>query len=119
MFAKRERANVGSSQRLAVTTQSESIAARAPYVASAETTPPRREVDRRVPSVPRPGPSDARPTPVAEPVSLAMTGHAIGDLSDRELSALLEDLETLDGVPSADVESTGALTVALPLEHGR
>ena len=36
---------------------------------------------------------------------LAIGSGSIGDLSDRELSALVEGIESLDGVPSADVES--------------
>jgi anti-sigma factor RsiW len=35
---------------------------------------------------------------------LAIAGGTIADLSDRELSALVEGIESLDGVPSAEVE---------------
>jgi anti-sigma factor RsiW len=35
---------------------------------------------------------------------LAMAGGALGDLSDGELSTLLSDIESLDAVPSTDVE---------------
>jgi anti-sigma factor RsiW len=40
---------------------------------------------------------------------LAMAGGTIADLSDGELSDLLGDLESLDAVPSTDVESTESL----------
>jgi hypothetical protein len=36
---------------------------------------------------------------------LAIAGGAIADLSDRELSALVEGIESLDGLPSAEVET--------------
>ena len=45
------------------------------------------------------------------PRELTLTG-AVGDLSDRELAALLGDLRTLDAVPSGEVETTPL--VALP-----
>ena len=48
-----------------------------------------------------------------------MTGQSLGDLSDGELSSLLDEIETLDGVPSTDVEGAGALTTSFPLEHRR
>jgi anti-sigma factor RsiW len=60
---------------------------------------PAREVARVEPSV--------KPGPRAE--ELAMAGGTIADLSDGELSDLLGDLESLDAVPSADVESTESL----------
>ena len=58
-------------------------------------------------------------TSAAEPVSLAMTGGAIGELSDRELSTLLDEIDTLDALPSEDVESAGALGRSLSLEQSR
>ena len=44
--------------------------------------------------------------PPAPPPSgeLALAGASIGDLSDGELSALVDDLESFDAVPSAEVE---------------
>ena len=42
---------------------------------------------------------------------LALAGGSIGDLSDGELSALVEDLESLDAVPSAEVEGTQPLSL--------
>ncbi|MEO7457263.1 MAG: zf-HC2 domain-containing protein [Gemmatimonadaceae bacterium] len=44
----------------------------------------------------------------AVPVSereLAMAGGALNDLNDRELATLLKDIETMDALPSVDVES--------------
>lgn len=35
---------------------------------------------------------------------LAMAGGALGELSDRELADLLKDIESLDALPSVDVE---------------
>ena len=40
---------------------------------------------------------------------LAMAAGAIGELSDGELSALVEGLESLDALPSAEVEAAEAL----------
>lgn len=46
---------------------------------------------------------DAAVTPA--PRELAIGSAAIGDLDDRELLALLENLESLEVLPSADVEN--------------
>jgi hypothetical protein len=54
-----------------------------------------------------------------EPVSLAMTGGAIGELSDGELSTLVNEIESLDALPSAEVESPGALSSIVPGEQTR
>ena len=43
---------------------------------------------------------------VAAPRELAMGGGTLGDLDNRELASLLKDIESLDAVPSVDVEST-------------
>ena len=43
---------------------------------------------------------------VAPPRELAMGGGTLGDLDNRELASLLKDIESLDAVPSVDVEST-------------
>jgi len=40
-----------------------------------------------------------------------MTGGAIGELSDRELSTLLDEIESLDALPSEEVESGGAISL--------
>ena len=73
--------------------------ARSPQVAAA--TPPGR------PDVTTPG-----ATAMVDQ-ELAMAGGTVTDLSDGELDALLDELETFDAVPSTDVE--GALPVT-PLE---
>lgn len=51
----------------------------------------------------------ARPTPTPRGEELAMAGGTIADLSDGELSDLIGDLESLDAVPSTEVESTESL----------
>ena len=45
---------------------------------------------------------------------LALGSSAIGDLSDVELSVLLKDLQTVDVLPSADVDNTAVMSSALP-----
>jgi anti-sigma factor RsiW len=62
--------------------------------------------------------TDAAPS-LAAPVTLAMTGGAIAELSDHELSTLLEEIETLDALPSEEIESGGAIDGAVPLETSR
>ena len=57
---------------------------------------------------PAPGPVPAR--------ELALAGATIGDLSDVELSALLADLESLEAMPSAEVEGVQPLTLSAPEE---
>ena len=44
-----------------------------------------------------------------------MGGGTITDLSDGELSALLQDIESLDALPSTEVEVSEP---GLPIEHG-
>ena len=58
--------------------------------------------DTGAPRVTAPSPSRASS---ARPRELAMAGSAVGDLTDRELAALLSHIDALDGVPSPDVES--------------
>lgn len=68
----------------------------------------------------QPSTRNVTPAPaVPEPVSLAMAGGAIGELSDRELSTLVDEIESLDALPSEDVESTGTLSSTVPLEQSR
>ena len=43
---------------------------------------------------------------------LAMGGGALGDLDDRELSTLLKDIESLDAVPSVEVDNTPVSPIA-------
>jgi anti-sigma factor RsiW len=47
---------------------------------------------------------------------LAIAGGSIADLSDRELSALVEGIESLDGLPSAEVEAPEP--VSIPAQEG-
>jgi anti-sigma factor RsiW len=49
--------------------------------------------------------------PAAQPRELAMAGGTIGDLSDVELSALVEGIESLDALPSADVDDAEPASV--------
>jgi anti-sigma factor RsiW len=58
------------------------------------------------------------PTPGAGVAAreLAIAGGSISDLSDRELSALVEGIESLDGLPSAEVESADPLSI--PAQEG-
>jgi hypothetical protein len=51
----------------------------------------------------------ATPAAVAAPRELALGSAAVGDLNDGELSALLADLETLEALPSPDVESATSI----------
>jgi hypothetical protein len=53
-----------------------------------------------------PASPSAIPTPTRE---LAIAAGSIGELSDGELSALVEGLESLDALPSTDVEGAEAL----------
>lgn len=66
--------------------------------ASASTSPATRAPSVAAPRV-SPASSDARPR------ELAIAASAVGDLTDRELAALLSHIDALDGVPSPDVES--------------
>jgi hypothetical protein len=51
--------------------------------------------------------------PSIAPRELAV-GGAIGELSDGELSMLLDGIETLDILPSAEVENTLPVTLVAP-----
>ncbi|MEO8560692.1 MAG: zf-HC2 domain-containing protein [bacterium] len=55
----------------------------------------------------------------AEPAALAVTAGALGDLSDRELSTLLDEIESLDALPSEDVEGASSLAGSISLENAR
>jgi anti-sigma factor RsiW len=52
-------------------------------------------------------------TPAAAPRELAVASSAVSDLDDSELATLLADLQSLDAVPSTDVENA---TVVSPLQ---
>ena len=45
---------------------------------------------------------------------LPMAGGTITDLNDRELSALVESLESLDAVPAAEVEGAEPVSIGAP-----
>lgn len=51
---------------------------------------------------------------VAAPRELATASGAIGELNDRELSALLRDLESLEALPSVDVENGAGVSSIAP-----
>ena len=55
--------------------------------------------------------STTRTMPVAE---LAIGGGSIGELSDGELTTLLDDLENFESLPSAEVEVGEALPASMP-----
>jgi hypothetical protein len=63
-----------------------------------------------------PGAPAASVAAVSAPRELAMANGAISDLDDGELSALLKDLETLEMLPSADVENGAAISPVAPAE---
>ena len=74
----------------------------APSVASRATTPPESQP---TPLLAHAAPS-AKTDPVPRGEELAVAGGTISDLSDSELSDLIGDLDSLDALPSTDVEST-------------
>ncbi|HUQ45469.1 MAG TPA: zf-HC2 domain-containing protein [Gemmatimonadaceae bacterium] len=51
---------------------------------------------------------------VAAPRELATASGAIGELNDRELSALLRDLESLEALPSVDGENGAGVSSIAP-----
>jgi anti-sigma factor RsiW len=55
---------------------------------------------------------ESLPTPATR--ELAMAGGSISDLSDRELSALVENLESLDAVPAAEVDGAEPVSIGSP-----
>jgi hypothetical protein len=64
------------------------------------------------PTVPAPTPvAHVRPVAVRE---LAVASSTTSDLSDRELKALLKDIESLDAVPSTDVENAALISPVSP-----
>jgi anti-sigma factor RsiW len=66
-------------------------------VVSPAATPDNRDAEPAAPSQMPPASVSTR--------ELAIAGGSISDLSDRELTALVEGIESLDGVPSAEVEA--------------
>jgi anti-sigma factor RsiW len=79
------------------------------------TIPDTTIVAERSPSVPSARPAErgvgAVPAVARE---LAMANGAASDLSDRELQALLKDIESIDAVPSIDVENAAAVSPVSP-----
>jgi anti-sigma factor RsiW len=57
-------------------------------------------------------PKVAPPAPVHAEGELAMSGGTLNDLSDRELSSLLKEIESLDALPSTEVESVPLSPIA-------
>jgi hypothetical protein len=90
------------------------VAAPAPTVAAREPAVAPRPLEQASPSGPPVSPprSAARAQDGEE---LALGGGTITDLSDGELSALLQDIESLDALPSTEVEVSEP---GLPVEHG-
>lgn len=78
-----------------------SVAASLPPVVKEPVPQPEQKVARAEPS--------AKTTPAPKGEELAMAAGTISDLSDGELSDLIGDLDSLDAVPSTDVESTESL----------
>jgi anti-sigma factor RsiW len=60
------------------------------------------------------GASSATPAGAA-PRELALAGGTIGDLDDRELSALIDDIGSLDAVPSVEVDNPATLSPIAPI----
>jgi anti-sigma factor RsiW len=88
-------------------------ASTAPVISAPVTTMP--SVPATSPAVSAPESIPEAPAPAAgtRPVhELAMSGGALNDLSDRELAALLKDIQSLDAVPTTDVESAAISPLA-------
>jgi anti-sigma factor RsiW len=91
-----------------------------PQYVQATPTPPGSQTPTSEPA-PGPGASGSTPHPsapgperVASSRELAMAGGSISELSDGELSALVEDLESLDAVPAAEVEGAEPVSIGSP-----
>ena len=85
-----------------------------PGVERTAIAPPSRERIDSTPSSVLPsaaqGPGGSRSTPASTPTrELAMAGSAIGELSDGELSELVEGLESLDALPATEVDGAEPL----------
>jgi hypothetical protein len=68
--------------------------------------------DSVVPSTGHSSVAPVRPAPATAVRELAMGGGSLTDLSDRELASLLKEIESLDAVPSTDVESVPIAPIA-------
>ncbi len=58
--------------------------------------------------------SGAGPRPAGAGRELALASSAIGELSDGELSALLQDIGTIEALPSAEVENATTISPVAP-----
>jgi anti-sigma factor RsiW len=56
----------------------------------------------------------ARAIPASAPRELALASGAASELSERELQVLLKDIESIDVVPSADVENAVSVSPVSP-----
>lgn len=63
---------------------------------------------------PSPRGSSSATSSSAAPRELALAGGTISELDDRELSALLDDIGSLDAVPSADVDTPATISPIAP-----
>jgi anti-sigma factor RsiW len=81
------------------------------------TTPAAPVIEQAPVAIPR----ISEPTPVAAPPTtgavraereLAMGGGSLGDLDNRQLASLLKDIESLDAVPSVEVDNTPVSPIA-------
>ena len=88
-------------------------------VATPSTIPGSAPVQTPLPE--KPAPVVSQPPIIAAPVArvpdsdgreLAMGGGSLNDLSDRELTSLLKDIESLDAVPSVEVDNTPIAPIA-------
>ena len=108
MGRSRQPAVVAGNAVAASTTHGPSVAERTVHTPVASSEPATQPPSRPTPVQTHVAPSvRSAPTPKGE--ELAMAGGTIADLSDGELSDLIGDLESLDAVPSAEVESTESL----------
>jgi anti-sigma factor RsiW len=99
--------------------QPDSVAAAVPSVESAVPTPSvdgspsPAEVSRATPIQPVAiAPTRSEPNVAPAERELAMSGGTLNDLSDRELTSLLKEIESLDALPSTDVESVPLSPIA-------
>ncbi|MDB4917631.1 MAG: hypothetical protein JWM95_5275 [Gemmatimonadetes bacterium] len=81
-----------------------------PAVASPEPVSPspitqKPRASQPVPSVKPVAPAVQRAPAVSNERELAMAGGTMHDLNEKELASLLRDIEKMDAMPSADVES--------------
>jgi anti-sigma factor RsiW len=73
----------------------------------------------RVDDSARTAPAPSQTTVASEPSALALSSGALGELSDRDLATLLDELDSLDALPSEDVEGAGSLAGSVSLESSR